>query len=168
MRRKEIVVATFALLHLLLVVVYITADWPERALRPALNIPLRVYQNLSGNFRDYAFFAPRVGSDLKTAFLLEPARGPASLVNFTADNREASFRYNCIALASMRDVPARDLFAQSWAALLLGGNPDAQRVTVMVKEYSLPSMADYRAGYRPRWESIYVGRFGRGNVRERR
>jgi hypothetical protein len=140
------------------VTLFIWADWPERYPRH-LNTIFRTYQNLSGTFRDYAFFAPTVGSDLKAGFLVEDSAGRSRLVNFTADNREVAFRYNCIITACMRDVRGRDLFAQSWAALLLSSNPDTSRVTVIVREFSLPPMEAYREGQRPRWETIYLGEF---------
>jgi hypothetical protein len=157
----SVLAACLALLHLLTVVLFIWADWPERTPRE-LNAALRTYQNLSGTFRDYAFFAPAVGSDLKAAFVLQEAGGGSRLVPFLSDNKEVAFRYNCIILACMRDVRGRDLFAQSWAALVLGAEPQVERVGVVVKEYSLPPMAAYRDGRRPRWETIYLGDFARG------
>ncbi len=160
MRPKEIFITFLVLLHLSSVVIFIWADWPERSPRE-LNVALRTYQNLSGTFRDYAFFAPRVGNDIKAGFLLEDSTGSSRLVNFLADNREVNFRYNCIILACMRDIRGRDLFAQSWSALMLGANPDANKATVMVKEFSMPPMEEYRQGKRPRWELLYVGEFTR-------
>lgn len=158
---KSVLAACLALLHLLSVLIFIWADWPERAPRD-LHTVLRTYQNLSGTFRDYAFFAPAVGSDLKAAFVLQEAGGDSRLVPFLSDNKEVAFRYNCIILACMRDVRGRDLFAQSWAALVLGAEPAVERVGVVVKEYSLPPMPAYREGRRPRWETIYLGEFARG------
>ena len=160
MRPKEIIITFLVFFHLCSVMIFIWADWPERSPRD-LNKFLRTYQNLSGTFRDYAFFAPAIGNDIKAGFLLADASGNSRLVNFLADNREVNFRYNCIILACMRDIRGRDLFAQSWSALLLGTNPDAENVTVMVKEFTLPSMEEYSRGKRPQWELLYVGEFAR-------
>jgi hypothetical protein len=161
---KNSLVASLVLLHLLSVALFIWADWPERTPR-RLQTVLRIYQNFSGSFRDYAFFAPAVGTDLKAGFLLEKSTGRESrFINFLAAGTEVRFRYNCILLASMRDQRARDLFAQSWSALVLGANPDMDRVTVMVKEFVLPSLRDFRRGQRPRWEAIYAGKFGRRDI----
>lgn len=160
MRPKEIVITFLVLLHLSSVMIFIWADWPERS-RQNINKFLRTYQNLSGTFRDYAFFAPSVGNDIKAGFLLRDSTGNSTIVNFVSDNREVNFRYNCIILACMRDVRGRDLFAQSWSALMLGTNPEAENVTVMVKEFALPTMGEYSRGQRPKWDLLYVGEFAR-------
>jgi len=162
MRPKEIVITFLVLLHLSSVLVFIWADWPERSRRD-IHIALRTYQNLSGTFRDYAFFAPSVGNDIKAGFLVEDSSGNSHVVNFISDNREVNFRYNCIILACMRDIRGRDLFAQSWSALVLGSNPDAKDVTVMVKEFAVPTMEEYGRGQRPSWELLYVGKFARSS-----
>jgi hypothetical protein len=158
--RALLVVAAF--LHLLSVALFIWTVFAEE-LPGRLPAALRVYKNLSGTFRDYAFFAPQVASDVKAGFLVTDTAGQGTFVNFVAKNREVGFRYNCIIAACMRttDVRGRDLFAQSWAALPLGSNPDANRVTVIVKALDIPSMHDYRAGKRPEWRTVYVGEFGR-------
>jgi hypothetical protein len=156
--RAFLVVAAF--LHLLSVALFIWTVFAED-LPGKLPAALRVYKNLSGTFRDYAFFAPEVASDLKAGFLVTDTAGEETFVNFAAKNREVGFRYNCIIAACMRDVRGRDLFAQSWAALPLGSTPDVDRVTVMVKTLDLPSMRDYRAGKRPEWRTVYVAEFGR-------
>jgi hypothetical protein len=156
--RALLVVAAF--LHLLSVALFIWTVFAED-LPGKLPGALRVYKNLSGTFRDYAFFAPEVASDLKAGFLLTDTAGEETFVNFVAKNREVGFRYNCIIAACMRDVRGRDLFAQSWAALLLGSRPDVDRVTVMVKTLDLPSMREYRTGKRPEWRTVYAAEFGR-------
>lgn len=124
---------------------------------------LRLYKNLSGAFRDYTFFAPAVASDVKAGFLLEDTEGHASFVAFRARNREVAFKYNSIVAVSMRDERGRDLFAQSWAALMLGSHPAATSVTVVVDSFVLPPMKEYRAGARPAWQTIYAGTFARRN-----
>jgi hypothetical protein len=155
--RALLVVAAF--LHLLSVALFVWTVFSED-LPGKLPVALGVYKNLSGTFRDYAFFAPEVASDVKAGFLVTDTAGDQTFVNFVAKNREIAFRYNCIMAACMRDVRGRDLFAQSWAALLLGSNSNFDRVTVMVKALDLPSMHDYRTGKRPEWKMVYVGEFG--------
>jgi hypothetical protein len=156
--RALLVVAAF--LHLLSVALFIWTVFSED-LPGRLPIALGFYKNLSGTFRDYAFFAPEVANDVKAGFLVTDTGGKQTFVNFEAKNREVGFRYNCIITACMRDVRGRDLFAQSWAALLLGRDSDFDRVTVMVKTLDVPYMRDYRAGKRPEWRTVYVGEFGR-------
>jgi hypothetical protein len=157
---KTALVTALVLLHLVSVAVFIWTDLPSDS-PDVISSALRLYRNLSGSFRDYAFFAPAVASDIKAGFLLEDAAGQTTFLNFTTANREIAFRYNCIISAAMRDTRARDLFAQSWAAFLLGGHPQAVRVTVVAKTLRIPAMSEYRAGHRPEWETLYLSTFGR-------
>jgi hypothetical protein len=155
------VLAALAFLHLCSVAGFIWADLGQDS-PSRTSIVLRLYKNLSGTFRDYTFFAPSVSSGLGAAFLVEsPSDKQSELVNFASDDREISFRYNCIVTSCMRDLRSRELFAQSWSALILGSRPDANTVTVMVHAMDLPSMAEYRAGKRPAWKPVYAGTFGR-------
>jgi hypothetical protein len=159
-RVKKILATSLVLLHLLSVSVFLWTDFPRDS-APGEHAALRLYLNLSGSFRDYTYFAPSVASDMKAAFLVEDAGGRARLVNFTSANKEADFRYSCIINACMRQPWGRDLFAQSWAAALLGSEPEAERVTVIVGRHDLPTMEDYRRGRRPQWLTIYAGEFAR-------
>jgi hypothetical protein len=154
----RLILVLAAFLHLVSVAVFIWTPFPED-LPGKIACALRIYKNLSGTFRDYAFFAPAVANDLKAGFLLTDAGGRETFINFAAENREIGFRYNCIIAGCMKDTKARDLFAQSWAALVLGSHPDADRVAVIVKAFDLPSLRDYRAGKRSEWRTFYVGEF---------
>ena len=160
MRPKKVLATSLVLAHLALVATFLWTDFARRPPRPVA-AALRLYLNLTGTFRDYTYFAPSVANDLKAGFLLEDAAGRARLVPFASDNGEVDFRYGCIIYASMWDEAGRDIYAQSWAALLLGSNPEAERVTVMVRRLEMPSMELYRRGERPRWETVYAGEFAR-------
>lgn len=160
MRPRQMLATSLVLAHVLLVAAFLWADPVRNPPRP-LGAALRLYLNLSGAFRDYTYFAPEVGSDVKAGFLLEGAGGRARLVQFASGNKEVDFRYNCIIHSAMWDEAARDLHAQSWAALLLGNDPGAERVTVMVRRLEMPSMEGYRRGERPRWATVYAGEFAR-------
>lgn len=160
MRLKQLLATSLVLAHLLLVAAFLWADFVREPSRP-LSAALLLYLNLSGSFRDYTYFAPNVGGDVKAAFLLEDPAGRARLVEFSSENREVDFRYDCIIHAAMWDEAGRDIHAQSWAALLLGNEAGAERVTVMVRQLEMPSMESYRRGERPRWETVYAGEFAR-------
>jgi hypothetical protein len=164
MHRTRVIFTVGAFLHLLSVAVFIWSPFPE-SLRGVFPAALRIYKNLSGTFRDYAFFAPRVASDLKAGFLLTDVSGGETFLDFAAQNSEVGFRYNCIIATCMRDANGRDLFAQSWAALVLGSHPSAKRVAVIVKTLDLPSMREYRAGKHSEWRTVYVGEFTRHESR---
>jgi hypothetical protein len=148
-----------AFLHLALVAAFL---WGNPSHGTDAESPLHVYQSFSGTWRNYAFFAPDITSDYRAAFVLDDAAGTGStLVELTGDNREITFRYGAIVAACMETADAREIFAQSWAALLLGARPDAARVTVIVERLEMPGMAAYRAGRRPTWKRIYAGMFDR-------
>lgn len=149
-----------ALLHLAFLTSFVWLGIDRLPPGPVTNA-LSTYGSLSGCFRDYSFFAPNVASGIKATFIVEdPSRGH-KLVTFDSGSREMVFRYSGIIASGMLDVRARDLFAQSWAALVLGGEPSAQSVTVIVERMSLPSMTEYRHGERPEWQTIYAGEFAR-------
>ena len=153
--------AVLALLHLSFVVASVTTNFGRLPPGVLKNAAL-TYCNLSGTFRDYTFFAPGVASALKTGFLVEDAAGgPATLVTFGSESREIAFRYGSLMRSGMQDERGRDLFAQSWSALILGNRPSASSVTVMVSRMIVPSMEEYRRGQRPEWAPVYAGQFSR-------
>lgn len=159
-RLKKIIQTSLVLLHLMTVAAFLWAGFPGDS-SGRLSDALRTYNNLSGSFRDYTYFAPAVGDNYKAAFILEDARGQSRLINFISDNREVDLRFQCIITVGMRREVLRDVFSQSWAALLFGSNPNAQKVTVMARRASVPTMADYRRGQRPSWVTVYAGEFAR-------
>ncbi len=152
--------ACFATAHLVAIVLFIWTDATERSDSPVARA-FRTYKNASGIFRDYRFFAPAVASDMRAGFILEKADGETEFQPFLADNLEVGFRYNCIIGASMRNEKVRDVMAQSWAATMLGANPQATRVTVVAQSYELPPMRRYAAGEEPSWQIVYAGKFDR-------
>jgi len=158
---RQRLVAVLALLHLGFVVASVSIDF--RGLPSGLpRQGAYTYCNLSGTFRDYTFFAPGVASALKTGFLVEDSAGGApTMVVFGSESREVSFRYGSLMRSGMNDERGRDLFAQSWAALILGNDPGAANVTVMVERMIVPSMDEYRRGQRPQWAAVYAGKFDR-------
>lgn len=160
-RLRHWVFSGLAVVHLTMLVLFVWSGFAQSSPSTTASV-VRTYRNFSGAFRDYAFFAPAVASDLRAGFILEYESGETRFLRFAADDREVAFRYNNIVAASMRDVRGRDLFAQSWAAFILGAHPDAVRASVITETFVVPSMAEYRAGERPDWTFVYVGRFERG------
>lgn len=154
------IAAGAAALHLTVVAAFVWAGPPAADSAPER--VLRAYQNLTGLFRDYTFFAPSVASDLRAGFLLDGGGDdPPTFISFLAQNREIGFRYNSLIASTMREPRGRDLFARSWAAFILGSQPDARRVTVVVEAYDVPSMEAFRAGEPARWRLVYAGQFSR-------
>lgn len=160
MRPVHRVVALAAVLHLAAVCLFVWRGTPEGP--GEWRSIARTYQNVSGTFRDYTFFAPAVASDLRAGFFVEgEEEGRSTFVSVAARNREIGFRYNCIVASCMRDLAGRDLFARSWAALVLGSHPEARSTTVVVEAYDVPTMESYRQGQRPQWDLVYAGTFAR-------
>jgi len=150
-------VAWIVLAHLAFVVVSISSRFS--LFHGSLGKLALTYGNACGAFRDYTFFAPSVASGTRAAFLVEDADRTRHLVAFDTPTRELGFRYNSIIRSGMQNEVARDLFAQSWAALVLGNRPEARKVTVMVEWMFTPSMAEFARGRRPEWQPLYVGEF---------
>jgi hypothetical protein len=54
------------------------------------------------------------------------------------------------------ELPAwRQQLVKSWAATMFSRHPRAVSLTVMVEAYDIPTMAQFRAGLRPRWIVVY-------------
>jgi hypothetical protein len=157
---RKILALTAVIAHLSLVVAFLYAEIGENG-SDALSHTLRLYKNFTGLFRDYRYFAPSVGSEFKAGFLVEDRKGASRFTSLESDRREISLRYNVVVSACMRDVRGRDLFAQSWAAFVLGNDPEAQQVTIVVKRLIVPTLAAYRTGEQPYWANIYAATFGR-------
>lgn len=125
--------------------------------------PLGTWMELSGASNDYSFFAPSVSSQVRARFAV---RHPDHIVvsAFETPNREVNQRVNSLVTASQKLPELQRVFARSWAAAVLGRNPDASRVLVFVERHQLPTMAQYRAGARPVWLETYRGDFERDDA----
>jgi hypothetical protein len=129
------------------------------ASRPPL-APLGTYMELSGASNDYSFFAPSVGSQIRARFVVRhPDRITVS--TFETPNHEVNQRINSLVTASQKIPELQQAFARSWAAAVLGRNPDARHTVVLIERHQLPTMAEYRAGARPDWVVTYRGDFER-------
>jgi hypothetical protein len=129
---------------------------------------LQWYGAMSGADAGYNFFAPRVGSELRVAFVLTGPDGRRWEDDLTAgENQEVKLRVGSMTglfpAAPEGEALRRDL-AASWAATMFGRHPDADEVTVRVEVYEVPSMEDYRAGQRPEWRLVYTAHFARAGA----
>jgi hypothetical protein len=157
---RKLLAISFILLHLSLVVAFIYTPL-TRQVPSLLGSGLKIYKNLTGIPKGYSYFAPSVRSDMKAGFFLETTDGRTEFFAFTSDNAEIAFRYYRIVFATMRKPRGRDLLAHSWAAMLLGNRSDAAKLTIIVKTFDVPTMADFRNGKQPEWKTIYAGEFER-------
>lgn len=128
---------------------------------------LRFYEALSGAGDSYSFFAPAPGPQLRTRFTLSTPQGERSEETLEdGKSREVGFRLGNLAgtvyLVSER-ADLRRAFLGALAASRLGAHPEANRVQVTIEEWVMPTMAEYRAGARPRWRSLYEATFVRAS-----
>lgn len=126
---------------------------------------LRLYDELSGAGESYSFFAPKVGPQLRARFVLTTPRGDRSEDTLEAGkSREVGFRVGNLAgtiyIAAKR-TDLRRAFLGSLAANQFGAHPEADRVQVDIQDWQMPTMAEYRAGARPRWHSLHDATFVR-------
>ena len=126
---------------------------------------LRLYDALSGAGDSYSFFAPAVGPQLRARFTLSTPRGGRSEETLeTGKSREVGFRLGNLAgtvyvVAQRTDL--RRAFLGALAANRLGAHPEADHVQVTIEEWVMPTMAEHRAGARPRWRSLHDATFVR-------
>ncbi len=126
---------------------------------------LRFYDALSGAGESYSFFAPAVGPEVRTRFVLATAQGARSEeVLGGGKSREVDFRLGCLAgtvyvLTKRTDL--RRAFLGALAANRLGTHPEASHVEVRVEAWEMPTMAEYRAGLRPWWRPLTEATFVR-------
>jgi hypothetical protein len=126
---------------------------------------LRLYDALSGAGDSYSFFAPTVGPQLRARFTVCTPEGTCS--DETLDggkSREVSLRLGELAgsvhvVADRTDL--RRAFLGALAASRFGAHPEAHRVQVSIEEWVVPTMAEHRAGARPRWSCLHEATFVR-------
>ena len=121
------------------------------------------YADVSGADTQYGFFAPGVASQCRAELTLRDAAGREWTDTLAAD-AEAGFGWRTgSAIDSLPRMPDRvkRSLTGSWAAVLFGRHPDAVEVVVDAQIEVLPTMADWRAGARPTWESMYTSTFVR-------
>jgi len=141
----------------------------------AFNVPLtdayfaplyRYYGRVTGASSGYAFFAPGVGSQLRATFEVYDKQGAliATVPMEKGTNREADLRIGNIIGWFWKDSSDRAIqrsMTASWAGKIFGRYPNAAEVVVLLDEYTMPSMEEYRGGKRAQWEKYYKARFAR-------
>ena len=121
------------------------------------------YGFMTGADAGFSFFAPSVASLSRVSFTLRDAEGRTWQDTVFGDagttwGLRSSAVFDC--LADLEDRMLRGVTG-SWAALLLGRNPQAVEVVVDVEIEELPTMAQWREGQRSRWLEVYRGTFQR-------
>jgi hypothetical protein len=132
---------------------------------------LRWYATLSGADTQYGFFAPDVGAQYRTSFLLQNERGTTwcDAIENTA-NPEARLRLVEIVEngfangAAAVSAARRHRLVASWAASMFTRHPSAVSLVVIVESQDLPTMTAFHAGQRPRWAVVYRAQVQRASA----
>lgn len=123
---------------------------------------LALYSAASGADNGYGFFAPGVGAQVRTRFVLADKHGQTWTEDLQlGGTTEANLRFTGISnlLPSMPEQ-ARFAILRSMAGTMLGKYPNAESVTVQIDLYGFdrsetesdyPTMKEYRDGVRPQW-----------------
>jgi hypothetical protein len=156
MTRRHALLTLAAAVHLVLVVCgasgILFAGNPKRA--PAALRPVRLYGALSGADAGFGFFAPGVGPQLRVTFTLSDASGRTWTDTLERDLGHEAYLRVAGSFAMATEPFLRDAVYSSWIGTMFGRHPDARRVVVRLEAYDPPTMAEYRAGARARWETI--------------
>ena len=102
---------------------------------------------------------------MRARFILSSPQGERSEETLeTGKSREVGFRLGNLAgtiyIAAKRP-DLRRAFLGALAARSFGAHPEASHVQVHIEEWVMPTMADYRAGVRPRWRVLNDATFVR-------
>jgi hypothetical protein len=123
---------------------------------------LALYGTLSGAENQWGFFAPDVGWQVRPVFVLKDGAGRTWIDSIErGSNREANLRLGGIVdtMYALDEVDRNQI--QSWAAAILGRNPEAVTLLVRIERYQIPTMAVYRRGERPEWAIVDTLTFSR-------
>ena len=151
----------FGLLHIGLSVAGALRALPE-ARGPATGA-IRWYAALTGADSAFGFFAPGVGTHLDANFEVAFADGRSELRRLESGlTREADLRVGTVVDAfwiSAESERLRRSLAASWAGKIMARSPGATAVTVQLRSYYLPTMAEFRQGKTGAWEPYYRAKF---------
>jgi hypothetical protein len=158
MKRRSTWLLAFALTHLALVICGATG---RQLLPPSPpDFALRWYGAMTGADSGYGFFAPGVGPQAQATFTLHDAAGHSWTDTIDGDNQEVRLRLGSM-LTNSEVESLRPGLTASWAAVMFGRHPEATRVIVRVQLYDTPTMADFRAGATPAWQTVFEASFTR-------
>jgi hypothetical protein len=147
MTRKHALLTGIALAHLLVVALGAANCLPFRT--PALNW----YGSMTGATSRFGFFR-MVGPGCRVTFIMTDREGNSWKDELSrAGNHESTMRSNG-SIYMINDL--NHSLAASWAATMFARHSSAHQVTVQFEVYDPPAMADYSAGLRPEWRTVYA------------
>ncbi len=130
---------------------------------PILGSPLHIYSAYTGADRQFGFFAPNVGSQLRAVFDLVDGNGNSVQAELPPGaSRESNLRIqNIVSLLwdQVDNETLRRTMSASLAAKMFTRFPGTKQVTVRFEGYELPPMSQFASGDRPYWKHFYRARF---------
>ena len=132
------------------------------------------YGTITGADSSYGFFAPEVGCLHRAQFVLQDDHGNSWSDSFDqASTNEARLRLSGIVEVAFMSGEAyeapqwRKRLVKSWAATMFERHPRAAALSVIVEAYDIPTMAAYRGGSRPNWQTVYEAQIRRDRSADR-
>jgi hypothetical protein len=123
------------------------------------------YLGFSGAIYSWGFFAPNMGSQFKTDFVIHRKDGAISRERMGAHGpNEVLLREAGIASTfwfGMTNRKIRRSLTASWASDAFNRHPDAQQVDVQVSAFYLPSQQQLREGVPSKWVPMYAASYQR-------
>ena len=157
--------------HLAFVICGAAGWWPERS-TSAVGKAMEWYGRMSGADSQFGFFAPAVVAQFRSRCILQDERGDTWSDSLEqAKSPEVRLQLEGIIErafangAAEESAQRRERLAKSWAAAMFNRHPRAVSLTIIVEAYDVPTMAEYRAGRRPKWEIIYEASVKRESAR---
>ncbi|MGH9877582.1 MAG: hypothetical protein ACRD5H_08080 [Nitrososphaerales archaeon] len=120
------------------------------------NKSLVMYTDVTGARYSYGFFAPDVPNQALAVVTSENESGEKTVEAFGAGTREIDHRITTM-MSFFTVVDTDNLHAASLAGYAFDHHPEAKKVTVSLRCYTIPSMEEYRQGKRPTADEYYKG-----------
>ena len=176
MKTRHKIILTLALGHLILVAYGATGKRPVSPANP-VGDGIALYSSLSGADNGYGFFAPGVGAQFLTTFVLTDKHGNVwtDTLNLGRTS-EANLRFTGISnLLPSLEQDQMQAVLHSMAGTMLGKHPKAETVAVQLEMYGFdrsatesdfPTMKEYQEGNRPEWLPVLEAYFRRTDVKQ--
>lgn len=117
---------------------------------------IQTYGNLSGSNSTYGYFAPSVLPSVRMQVTV--SGGPDK--PYTYKLRSNKVKTHEI-LYTFNEAYGNPNFTIPFAQRMFANHPERTNLDVRFDIYQVPTMEEYRAGARPRWETVYDESFSR-------
>jgi hypothetical protein len=127
---------------------------------PFLDQALATEGDLTGARYRYGFFAPNIPNQALDVVTLVDSTGTQWVEVYGRGTSEMDHRITTM-MAFFTVEGTDNLHAASLAAYVLGHHPEARRVLISLRCYTIPTMREYRNGALPSANEYYSGTFAR-------